>query len=531
MSSKVYPIDISGIKSIGTEEWMKNYYIPVTGKKFQTIYDNVSTSFLDVLLKQNNNEVVYWIAISNMTVINYTSQWISEVSRLIRLKGRGYEFIIGKEKARIPNDISMYEYDSLAKINLIGKVVSGLNYQERIKNVLSTIKYNIFPPVFADRNFLANISSPAFFIGYRSQEGVVAYCNQSKIVPIHLHPLFFANNHHEEDNKYSEINEILGFVDSFISLLKKQFPGISSSLFELLRKKLNECFRYSLLLFRQNVNVFRKFKPKKLLATGLGYPVHRLFCASWRYAGGDVVGFKHGNSYSYGYYPGTIILLSLVNQYVTVTAGHKKLLQKAAEDFSCGLKMGNIIFTKQSHYERLFKEIQREKPVNKIKKIMLIGFPMSKFYYCGSPGGFAFAQLDMEIRLAKLLKKKGYNVIYKPHPMTMNEIEGIFDNYVDEIVEDKYENVYDIADCILFGDYSTSTFGFSLLTNRPIVLIDIKGCYWFPKSFELLNKRCSIVMAELDESGRIVFEENEVLNAVEESISNINYDILHEFAF
>jgi hypothetical protein len=83
----------------------------------------------------------------------------------------------------------------------------------------------------------------------------------------------------------------------------------------------------------------------------------------------------------------------------------------------------------------------------------------------------------------------------------------------------------------LFGDYSTSTFGFSLLTNRPIVLIDIKGCYWFPKSFELLNKRCSIVMAELDESGRIVFEENEVLNAVEESISNINYDILHEFAF
>ena len=164
MSSKVYPIDISGIKSIGTEEWMKNYYIPVTGKKFQTIYDNVSTSFLDVLLKQNNNEVVYWIAISNMTVINYTSQWISEVSRLIRLKGRGYEFIIGKEKARIPNDISMYEYDSLAKINLIGKVVSGLNYQERIKNVLSTIKYNIFPPVFADRNFLANISSPAFRI-------------------------------------------------------------------------------------------------------------------------------------------------------------------------------------------------------------------------------------------------------------------------------------------------------------------------------------------------------------------------------
>ena len=135
----------------------------------------------------------------------------------------------------------------------------------------------------------------------------------------------------------------------------------------------------------------------------------------------------------------------------------------------------------------------------------------------------------MEIRLAKLLRKKGYYVIYKPHPMTMNEIEGIFDNYVDEIVEDEYENVYDIADCVMFGDYSTSTFGFSLLTNRPIVLIDIKGNYRFPKAFELLNKRCSIVMAELDGSGRINFDENKVLNAVEESINNINYDILYEY--
>ena len=160
---------------------------------------------------------------------------------------------------------------------------------------------------------------------------------------------------------------------------------------------------------------------------------------------------------------------------------------------------------------------------------MLIGFPMTNFYYYGFSGGFAFAQLDMEIRLAKLLRKKGYNVIYKPHPMTMNEIEGIFDNYVDEIVEDEYENVYDIADCVMFGDYSTSTFGFSLLTNRPIVLIDIKGNYRFPKAFELLNKRCSIVMAGLDGSGRINFDENKVLNAVEESINNINYDILYEY--
>jgi hypothetical protein len=38
-------------------------------------------------------------------------------------------------------------------------------------------------------------------------------------------------------------------------------------------------------------------------------------------------------------------------------------------------------------------------------------------------------------------------------------------------------------------------------------------------------------MTEIDDSGRIIFDKNEVLNAVEESINNIDYDVLYKFAF
>jgi hypothetical protein len=525
---KIYPIDITGIKKIGVEEWLKNYYVPVTGNEFQTIYDNVFTSYLDTV-KQYNNNVAYWIAISNIKIINYTSQWILEVLRLTRLKERGYKYIIGKEKVRMPNDISMYEYNSLAKTNLIGKVVSGLNYQERIKNVLRTIKYNVSPPVFANKYFLTNISSPVFFIGDRSQQEVVSYCNQNKISPICLSALIFANNRYKKVNKDSQFNEILEFVYSFFVLLKKQFPEISSSLFELLKKELDECFIYSLLLFRQNVNVLSKLRLNRLLATGLGYLPHRIISASWRYAGGEVIGFVHGNSYSYGYTPACITYLSLVNQYVTVTAGHKGLLQKAAEDFSYGLKMGNITFIKQPYYKRLFTELQMEKPVNKIKKIMLVGVPMVDVYYPFTSGGYAFA-LDLELRLVKLLRSNGYYVIYKPHPRTLNDVEGIFDGYANEVIRLRFEGVFDKADCIMFGYFSTTTFGFSLCTNKPIVLIEPKGNYWYPRAFELIKKRCSVVDAK-PVDGKIVFDEQDVLNAVQESINNINYDILYEFAF
>jgi len=526
---KIYPINVSGIKNIGIEKWLKSYYIPVTENEFQTIYDNVFTSYLETV-KQYNNNVVYWIAISNIKIINSISQWIVEVLRLIRLKERGYKYIIGKEKVRIPNDISMYEYGSLAKINLIGKVVSGLNYQERIKNVLRTIKYNIFPPVFADRNFLANITSPVFFIGYRSQEEVVAYCNIHKISPIHLSPMLFANNSREEVDRDSELNEILEVVYSFFVLLKKQFPEINGSLFGLLKKELDECFIHSLLFFRQNVNVLSNFRLDRLMATGLGIQISRIFSASWRYAGGEVIGFSHGNSYPYGYSPKCISELSIVNHYVTVTAGHKKLLQKAAKDFSCGLKMGNLTFMEQSYHKQLFTKLRRKKPVNKIKKIMLVGFPMTDSYYPFNSGCYTHAQLNLELRLVPLLRSKGYYVIYKPHPEMLSDVEGIFDGYADEVIKPRFEGVFDEADCIMFGNCSTTTFGFSMHTNKPIVLIEVKGNYWYPRAFELIKKRCSVVDAKLVD-GRIVFDEKDVLDAVQESINNINYDILCEFAF
>jgi hypothetical protein len=518
MSSKVYPIDISGIKSIGTEEWMNNYYVPVTGKEFQDIYNKVFALYVDNI-KQHNDDVTYWISISNIAITVKIAQYILDYLRLLRLKEEGYEYIIGEEKKKIPEFIH---------INGINKITTNLSLQERIKNIIRTVKYNVSNPIFIIKN-LPNFSEMPFIIGSKSQVEVVAFCKANKIDTFHLPLMLFARKT-TLDSKDPQVTKVLEFIRGYLIAISKEYPVIDNLALKQLSKEVEEFFIQSLLFFQMNLNVFRKHKPKTLLTTVFGLEVYRLFCSAWRYAGGEVIGFVHGSSYCNSYLPGIIShYLLLVNQCVTLSEGHKELLQHAREDFSCGLRTGSITHTKQNHYSQLYNKLQKNRPVKNIKKVMLIGFPMSKFYYCFFPGGFAFAQLDMEIRLAKLLRKKGYYVIYKPHPMTMNEIEGIFDNYVDEIVEDEYENVYDIADCVMFGDYSTSTFGFSLLTNRPIVLIDIKGNYRFPKAFELLNKRCSIVMAELDGSGRINFDENKVLNAVEESINNINYDILYEY--
>ena len=103
---KIYPIDIAGIKNIGVEEWLENYYVPVTGKEFNAIYNEVKTAYL-VLLKKNQDNVVKSIALSNFPLTKTVSMYVFELLTLSRLKVYGYKFIVGEEKEEIPDNISM----------------------------------------------------------------------------------------------------------------------------------------------------------------------------------------------------------------------------------------------------------------------------------------------------------------------------------------------------------------------------------------------------------------------------------------
>ena len=84
---KVYPKDILGIKKIGVERWLNDYYIPVTGEDFNMICKNAYNSYFQTL-ENYNDEVVRWIAVANMNINNSIAWYILEVIRLSKLKER-----------------------------------------------------------------------------------------------------------------------------------------------------------------------------------------------------------------------------------------------------------------------------------------------------------------------------------------------------------------------------------------------------------------------------------------------------------
>jgi len=524
---KIYPIDINGIKNYGIEKWLNNYYVPVTGKEFYAIYNEVKTVYLALLEKDQDN-VVKSIALSNFALTKIVSMCVYELLTLSRLKVNGYKFVIGEEKEEIPDNISTVQF-IFSKNRSLVKDLAEITFLERANNILRTIKYNFKPLSSHGVSFIRNISNLYCFVGNRYQKEVVSFCDENNINPVCLSPMLFAknsNNHYVSNFKSSGLVE---FVDDFLDIVRKQHTVINGLDFECLRKEINNIFRLSYSFFYQSVGVFNKFKPKKLLVTGLGNPIHRIFCFAWRYAGGEVIGFSHGNTYSNHYSTKIFTELSTVDLFVSTSRGHKELLCQAVKDFSLDLKNCKITYIKNNIYKPLFRKLQKDIPVKNIKNIMVVG-TVVKNYFTVDAEYHTFSFLYNDIQLINILKKAGYYAIYKPRPETMHETYGIFEIYADVVLKEKFEDVYNSADCLVFSSPYSTAFGFSLLSNKPIVLLNAEGYHWYPRAYELIKKRCSVVDAK-SVDGRIVFDEKDVLNAVQESINNINYDILYEFAF
>jgi hypothetical protein len=379
------------------------------------------------------------------------------------------------------------------------------------------------------KKLLNSISNPHFLIGNISQQEVIAFCKENNISPICLHPLMFAKKNARLVDGFQQLPEMEGFVNEFLTKIKESLLFVSKTDFERLKVHVINYFRNSLLLFYQNLTFMKKVDLRPLLVTGLGGHNHRIFCSAWRYAGGKVIGLTHGNSYSHCYTPSKNIELNIVDLYVTTSQGHKEIVKQAAKDFMPDSKAPNIVHLKNSIYKPLFSKLQNNAPVNKIKKVMIVG-GLLEGYAKVDMEYHPFAFLYYELKLAKILKKAGYYVIYKPGFHELNETKNIFETYVDEVIIERFEDVYNHADCLLWTAPYSTTFGFGLLTNKPIVLLNVQGYYWYPRAFELIKKRCSVVDAK-PVDGKNVFNEQDVLNAVQESISNINYDIVYEYAF
>ena len=90
----------------------------------------------------------------------------------------------------------------------------------------------------------------------------------------------------------------------------------------------------------------------------------------------------------------------------------------------------------------------------------------------------------------------------------------MYDRYYDELLTLSFEAVYDEADAYIIPHIGTTAFGFALLTNKPIVIFEYVLDYLWEPASELLRKRCRVVPSWIADDGRLLFDENKLIDAL-----------------
>lgn len=277
----------------------------------------------------------------------------------------------------------------------------------------------------------------------------------------------------------------------------------------------------------------RRNLPETVLVGSVGDPLYRTVALAARRQGAKVVGFQHGHNMGYTYeWARSYIDVSISDEYVCATP-------KAVE--SLGALARVVPFTRDvrtkfvsnsvSIYETLWNQHGGRRWPQEIRSVIIVGFPMNAMRYAYGTGLFWNFKLDLELRIIRTLRASGIKVLYRPHPATEHLMSKVMASEADEILLQPFEAVYQQADALLLTYPLTTTFGFALCSEKPIILIDMEGEAWYQDIYRLIKKRCALVTAKFDERNRVSFKAQDLLAAMEEALDRRDYEYVFTYLF
>jgi len=169
------------------------------------------------------------------------------------------------------------------------------------------------------------------------------------------------------------------------------------------------------------------------------------------------------------------------------------------------------ISSDSSHFDEMRRKYrdEPESTSDRTNTVMLIGFGMNHYRYLDGAGYFYYFQLDLQYRVALLIKRLGYTLVYKVHPDRAEEVGNLFSNIADVVEQRPFETAWQNCDSYVFTHPGSTVFGHAVFTKKPILLVDLENNNWNKDGYLKLQRRCQTVKAQYNRSNRILFDEAE----------------------
>ena len=477
-----FPTDIYSLNKLGGLNFLeKNKSWPVNDFKFDEIINRFHKDFFlnAEKLNRTTKEILY---------VDFAFLYFS--SYVIHFKV--LKEILKKKKIKIEignNSKNFIDLDYIKLSNPFNDNKSESNIKLIIKFFLKNIKKFVF--FFFNKKKFLSIGGSSLL--------KKNYVKKNKIISVETYPQLIINptlNFDKSSNYKKILNPIFATLeknlnkqfrikinlDDLIKIWSNRYSVIEITLKNLIKKNTNFCG----ILVESNQKVSSRF-------LSLYFMLKKK----------EAISFDHGN-HANGRNKHKLLSAQLLsyNKFITISKNSKKSLLKILNSSITKKSTAhmNIEFIKNEYLKKIFT-INKKQPIKKVSKnIMLMGWPMnSRKYFDEGPCSFFYNKILLEIELIKFLKDNNYKIFYKAHPERPDFINQIYSKYVDKIFFEKLESLKDFKkiDTLIFTNTCSSTFGYSLCTNKKILLLFNEK--YFPEHLKDLKKRVSIIYSNFNQ--------------------------------
>ena len=493
------------LQEFGPSKWADSFFMPIPRNTYFEIYDGVCRAYGKGLKILNASAESYWSWAANYKITYQITEYLYRSLFLKNLSQKDFESIF------ISSKIKLGDAENMLPSLLSSAVVSeNSDIYSLILEKWRAVRTNwggcsissyLLPSVF---------NSELYCLGGKGGNEVRAYLKDLAREPVNLRPDLYIRKA-ASGNFISELEKACGiFKNEIAAVLEKYGISLPAGYYLDFAGHMSDC---SLLISGTRRNICG-WAQSELIINPVSNLKHRIFAAAWKLSGGTVTGTAHGNLFAYGNIPEDMIDGSniILDRFVTMSSSEKELYESARENHKTGLESyAEVYVCKNTIYREMSGRFRKGFTPKSIKKVMLIGLPHNDDLQLSD----RLCYLFMEIELVSLLLKNDYHVIYKAHPDTLDETKGLFDMSGCERSNDRFENVCENCDCILFPHAFTTVFGLSLMTTKHVVALGWKGnSVWPPAVLELLKKRISVIPVDYDGRGRPVIDRQALLDSL-----------------
>ena len=495
-------IDSSTISSFFNDDlW------PVTETEYKILADSLINNYLE-LIEDVDAEVADILAADSrylITIINTIHYNIS--NNRSRKKST--------PDSNLSNEVFSIEALTSSKelVNLQynwGKTAKGL-----ARTIFTTIRKrselgtNIFPLQGRDTLLAIGFPDDPLRCEYLAQrDSHVIWCDDL--------PFYLAGQAGESTRLGATLDDVVGRLIGIVSKFPVEFTdGID---FDLLRHHWNWRLNRLMNIYR-HAQKYLKNSIDELHVFGTGNILRKTCALSWIREGIPTFAYNHGNDIGFSIQKNTFLLEERL--WPSIISPTPAIVNNKLDNYynighSRQFPQCKYISANVDYYEALVDAHNKCGFSRRKQRILLMGYPMTNARMLDGVGEFFYYRMPLELSIIRDIIGQGYRVSYKMHPGRVIPFRGILENMGVTVITEPFEYLHQEYDQYIFTTSSSTTFGFAITTNRPIILLLHGKDRINQNVVKNIRSRINIVPIDWEDEYHLSYSSNQLLRALEQ---------------